>query len=71
MSTPEVQVTDADRLDWVIANRNIRFHLSIDKTWTVLDCRYGLTGVVDNMKTSRDAIDAAMRLVADCRLTEE
>lgn len=51
---------DAERLDYVLTNRNHRVQGSDAKGWCVLDCSNGLTFIVRNAQTARAAIDAAM-----------
>jgi hypothetical protein len=50
---------DAARLDWVLSNRNHRVQGSDTKGWCVLDCSNGLTFVVRDADTARQAIDKA------------
>lgn len=50
---------DAGRLDWVIANRNLRVQ-GKGANWMVLDCRDGLTFITQDHSTPREAIDAAI-----------
>jgi hypothetical protein len=51
---------DAERLDWILANRHLRAQGNDENGWCVLDCSDGLTFVVKDAATAREAIDAAI-----------
>lgn len=51
---------DAERLDWVLANRHLRVQGNDENGWCVLDCSDGLTFMVKDAATAREAIDAAI-----------
>lgn len=56
---------DSARLDWVLKNKKYRF-IGDDKSgWCILDTNDGLTFVVRNATTARNAIDLAMAAEAN------
>lgn len=52
---------DAERLDWVICNRDMRVQGDDSRGWHVFDCSDGLTFVVREEGSFRSAIDSAMK----------
>ncbi len=54
---------DTQRLDWLLAHRFLRVQGDEKHGWCVLDCRNGLTFVINHTSTAREAIDqAALKL---------
>ena len=55
---------DSDRLDWVLSKKTLRVQGNDQLGWFVMDVGDGLSFVVRHANTSREAIDAAMKLTA-------
>lgn len=51
---------DAERLDWVLSHPYHRVQGNDKTGWAVMDCSNGLTFVVRNEGSAREAIDAAI-----------